>query len=362
MPPSSLNSIAARVLLVCAALFVVLAGIKSAAAIVEPFLLSVFIAIICQPVITFLARFKIPKWLAVVGVIAFVVFIGMTITGLVAKSLNEFSLQIPVYRQELQAEFIWFADQLARFNVELNREVIIQHLDPGAAMSVATSTLTGVGNVMANFFVILLTSVFMLFEADSISKRLHLAIDDPEMHIKKIDQFLDSVKHYLAIKTVISLLTGVLAGLLCWLVGVDYFVLWGLLAFMLNYIPTIGSIIAAVPVILLALLEVGGAGAGIIAIGYAAINTIMGNAIEPRYMGKGLGISTLVVFLSLIFWGWLLGTVGMLLSVPLTMVVKIALESSDETRWLAVMLSSGEEVEDVVTKRISLEKPPLNES
>ena len=116
--------------------------------------------------------------------------------------------------------------------------------------------------------------------------------------------------------------------------------LWAVLAFLFNYIPNIGSIIAAVPAVLLAFVQLGPATASFTALGFVVSNMVMGNVIEPRYMGRGLGLSTLVVFLSLIFWGWLLGTVGMLLSVPLTMIVKIALESSPDTRWVALLLAS----------------------
>lgn len=120
--------------------------------------------------------------------------------------------------------------------------------------------------------------------------------------------------------------------------GIDYALLWGVLAFLLNFVPNIGSIIAAVPAVLLALIQLGPFSALMTAMGYLIANMVMGNIIEPRYMGKGLGLSTLVVFLSLVFWGWVLGPVGMLLSVPLTMLMKIALESSDETRWLAILM------------------------
>ena len=140
-------------------------------------------------------------------------------------------------------------------------------------------------------------------------------------------------------KTVVSLGTGILVSFMLWAVGLDFFLLWGVLAFLFNYVPNIGSIIAAVPAMSLALLQLNPATAGLIGLGYVAINMVMGNVIEPRYLGRGLGLSTLVVFLSLIFWGWLLGTVGMLLSVPLTMVIKIALESSNEGKWFAVLLS-----------------------
>ena len=124
------------------------------------------------------------------------------------------------------------------------------------------------------------------------------------------------------------------------LIGVDYPVLWGALAFLLNFIPNIGSIIAAVPPVLLALIQLGVAQAALVAGGFLVINMAIGNFLEPRYMGQGLGLSTLVVFLSLVFWGWVLGPVGMLLSVPLTIAVKIALEVRPDTRWMAIMLGS----------------------
>ena len=122
------------------------------------------------------------------------------------------------------------------------------------------------------------------------------------------------------------------------ILGVDFAILWGLVAFLLNYVPIIGSIIAAIPAILLALIQLGVAPALLTCLGYVVVNVIFGSILEPRFMGRGLGLSTLVVFLSLVFWGWILGPVGMILSVPLTMIVKIALESSDDTHWIAVML------------------------
>ena len=126
--------------------------------------------------------------------------------------------------------------------------------------------------------------------------------------------------------------------------------LWGVVAFLFNYIPNIGSIIAAVPAVLLAIVQLSIPEAGLVALGYVVVNTLMGNVIEPRYMGRGLGLSTLVVFLSLIFWGWLLGTVGMLLSVPLTMIVKITLESRAETLWLALLLADDKaDIEGIAT-------------
>ena len=263
------------------------------------------------------------------------------IHGLVGQSMTEFRENLPEYRAKLDTEFSWIIEKLAQYNINVNQELIATHLDPATAMSVATNFISGMGGVLSNLFLILLTVIFMLFEADSIPKRLHIALSDPDMKLKHIDRFIRSVNSYLAIKTVVSLGTGLIIGTWLYVMGIDHFLLWAVLAFMLNFIPNIGSIIAALPAVLIAFVQYGLASAGMAALGFLLVNTIMGNMVEPRLMGKGMGLSTLVVFLSLIFWGWLLGTVGMLLSVPLTMVVKIALESREESQWLAVLLSSA---------------------
>ena len=339
-----------KALVVLAAVFIILASIKTATNILVPFLLSVFIAIICNPIVAKASEYKIPKGISVIFVIALFLTIALSIAGLVGNSLNELSGLLPEYREQLKEQFAWLTTRLAEYNIVISSAVLVEYFDPGAAMGLAADMLSGLGGVMANLFLIIITVVFMLFEAANLPKKLHLALDDPQMRMQQIDRFLTSVNNYLAIKTVVSILTGVSVSLMLWIIGLDFFLLWGVLAFLLNYIPNIGSIIAAVPAMSLAVLQLGPAAAGGIGLGYMVINTVMGNVIEPRYMGKGLGLSTLVVFLSLIFWGWLLGTVGMLLSVPLTMIIKIGLESSEEGKWLAVMLSSDEEVDNAVKK------------
>tara|TARA_B100000519_G_scaffold3374_4_gene3361 strand:+ start:2430 stop:3467 length:1038 start_codon:yes stop_codon:yes gene_type:complete len=329
-----------KALLVLACLVVLMAGIKAASTIMVPFFLSIFIAIACSPIIHWTSRFGVPKWLSITLVILLIVVFGFLLAGLVGQSLTEFRENLPQYRTQLDSEFSWIVEKLAQYNIHINRELIASHLDPATAMSVATNFISGMGGVLSNLFLILLTVIFMLFEADSIPRRLHIALADPDMKLQHIDRFIRSVNSYLAIKTVVSLGTGLIIGITLYAMNIDHFMLWAVLAFMLNFIPNIGSIIAALPAVLIAFVQYGLASAGFVALAFVLVNTIMGNMVEPRLMGRGMGLSTLVVFLSLIFWGWLLGTVGMLLSVPLTMVVKIALESRDETKWLAVLLSS----------------------
>jgi predicted PurR-regulated permease PerM len=142
------------------------------------------------------------------------------------------------------------------------------------------------------------------------------------------------------IKTIINLLTGLVTAIGLWLLGVEYALLWGILMFFLNYIPNIGQIIASIPPILLALLDQGTTTAIVVTVWLVMVNTAFGYGVEPRYLEKGLGISSLVVLLSLIFWGWLLGPIGMFLSAPLTMVLKIVLQNDPKTNWIAVLLSN----------------------
>ena len=328
-----------------AALFIIFAGVKSSTNIIVPFVLSIFIAIICNPLIKYADRFKIPKIISVFIVIAIFVSIVIFLAGLVGNSLSQLSGLLPEYRAQLTEQFSWLISQLENYNIQLSKELLTEYIDPAAALGLATNMLSGFGNVMANMFLIIITVIFMLFEAPLLPNKLHHALDDPEMRLKQVDQFLNSVNNYLAIKTLVSIATGIIVSVMLWAFGLDFYLLWGVLAFLLNYIPNIGSIIAAVPAMSLALLQISPSAAGFIGLGYLLINTFMGNVIEPRYLGKGLGLSTLVVFLSLIFWGWLLGTVGMLLSVPLTMIIKIGFESSKEGRWFSVLLASDEAIE-----------------
>jgi predicted PurR-regulated permease PerM len=162
---------------------------------------------------------------------------------------------------------------------------------------------------------------------------------------------MQNLGRYLGIKTLVSLATGLCAGLLTWALDLDFPLLWAMFAFLLNYVPTIGSIIAAVPAVLLALIQIGPGAAGATAMGFISINLVFGNFLEPRLMGYGVGISPLVVFVGLIAWGWIFGPVGMLLSVPLTMTLKMALENDNRTRWVAILLGSERDAEYALRKR-----------
>ena len=195
--------------------------------------------------------------------------------------------------------------------------------------------------LLSNAFLVLLVVIFILFEAAGFRAKLRLAFGDRGANLDRLSQMTLQVQNYLAIKTVVSVATGVLVGIWVWALGFDFPLLWGLVAFIFNYIPSLGSIFAAVPAVLLAIVQLGPGRAAVVAIGYLAINIVFGTFVEPMMLGRRLGLSTLVIFLTLVFWGWVWGPMGMLLSVPLTMMLKIALENTKDFRWIAVMLDKN---------------------
>jgi predicted PurR-regulated permease PerM len=194
--------------------------------------------------------------------------------------------------------------------------------------------------VLSNLFLILLTMIFLLLEAASLPAKMQAIGGGGRFDPEQLRKIVTQVQRYLAIKTATSLATGVLIGVWTAVIGLEFAVVWGLLAFLLNYIPSLGSIVAAVPAVLLALVQEGVAYAALVAIGYVLVNVGIGNFAEPYLMGRIAGLSTLVVFLSLVFWGWMWGSIGMLLSVPLTMILKILFENTDDLRWVAILLDS----------------------
>ena len=340
MEKSSDRSRASQILLTLACFVVVVAGLRAASQIVVPFLLATFIAITCSAPLFWLRGKGIPTWLAILVVMVGIILVGFIITSLLGNSIDDFSKNIPRYGTVLNDQYRNLLSWVEGKGLDISNLELVEVFNPQKAMQLVAKFFNSLGEVLTNGFLIILTVIFMLLEASSIPAKLHSIFRNPDDSIAQIERITANVKNYLAIKTIISLITGVLVAFVLWVMKVDFPLLWGLLAFLLNYVPNIGSIIAAIPAVMQALIQHGAGRALGVAFFFLLINLVMGNAVEPRFMGKGLGLSTLVVFLSLIFWGWVLGSVGMLLSVVLTVTVKIVLESREDTRWLAVLLGS----------------------
>ncbi len=328
------------VLLTLAGCVVVVAGMKAASSILVPFFLAVFIAVLCTPPLFWLQERGAPKVLALILVLAAILALGLLLGTLIGTSLNSFVRSLPEYQERLKNSLSPLLNWLVEKGLDLPERWIGAVITPESAMRLVTNMLSALGNVLTNAFLILLTVVFILLEAADFPKKVQAALKKPEGSLMIMETFSRSANRYVVIKTLLSLVVGLAIWLWLVILGVNYPILWGTLAFLLNYIPNIGSILAAIPPSLLALVQLGTGSAILTVVGFLVINNIVGNIVEPRLMGRGLGLSPLVVFISLVFWGWILGPVGMVLSVPLTSLVKIGLECSGETQGLAIMLGS----------------------
>jgi predicted PurR-regulated permease PerM len=327
-----------RLLVLAASLVVVVAGLKVAAPILVPVALSIFLAITLMPAVAWLRKHRVPNIIAILGVVltTFVVLGG--ILSIAAQSLSQIRLAFPRY----QAQFLTMLDSatavLAQRGITLPTLLDPAWIGPERVMDFASGALVGLAGFMSSVVLVLLLTIFTLIEMNGLPAKIRLALGRPDLNLSRFIKIADEVQRYLAMKTVISLVTGLLIGVWSWVLGMDFPVFWGLFAFLLNYVPNVGSILVVVPQSLLALVQLGPKGVLLLVLGHLVVHTILGNAIEPHVMGRRLGLSELVVLLSLVFWGWIWGPVGMLLSVPLTMIVRIMLENTQQYRWLAVLL------------------------
>lgn len=324
-----------------AAVVVIIYGIQFAKALLVPFLVALFLALITVRPMLWMERKRVPTVLAALVIVIIMMLILTVVGTIVGRSIAEFTAALPAYQARLDViigEAVQFGvEQLGMDGLSAD---IRDMLNPGTAMAIFARFLNGLRGLLTNVFLIVITLTFMLLEASTVRTKVAAAFGQSAATLEKQRVFLQNMGRYLGIKTVVSLATGFLAWLLTWLIGLDFPLLWGLIAFLLNYVPTIGSIIAAIPAILLALIQLGPGAALATLAGFVVINVTFGNILEPRIMGYGVGLSPLVVLVGIFFWGFILGPVGMLLSVPLTMTLKLALEYDESTRWIAIFLGS----------------------
>ena len=342
-----------RFLIIAAALMIIIGGIHLAQSVLVSFLVAVFLAMLGTPPVLWLERKRIPSFIAVLLVVSGMIVLLLIVGAIVGASINSFYTELPAYQARLQEQVAAFQSFWTSKGVRHVDKVLLGYVNPGAVMSLTARMLAELGSALSNIVLILLTVAFILFEASSFPVKLRAVIGDPRQVFPQFTRFVSDIERYMAIKTLISLATGILVGIGLSILGVDFPVLWGFLAFLLNYVPNVGSTIAAIPAVLLAYIQLGFGRAVMATAGYMAINFILDNVIETKLMGRRLGLSTLVVFLSLIFWGSLLGPVGMVLCIPLTMTVKFACENNKDTRWIAVLLGPevpAENISPVSTK------------
>ena len=331
----------ARGLIVTAAVAILVIFLELTAAVVAPLLLAVFIAIVATPALRWMRRFGMPKWAALAFVVFVLLDVGSLFLLVTTGALEGFRDSLPGYRERFALLSQELGGWLEGMGMAGSREAVPDIFDSAKVSVLVRGLLSNVSDLFGTGLLILLAVVFMLLEAPHLRTKLRTAFHFTEESEARLQRVLNAVTQYMAIKSLTSLATAVCVWLLLWFFGIDFVVLWALLAFLFNFIPFVGALLMLIPPVLLALVQTDIPTALLVAAGILVVNTVIGSILEPRIMGRGLGISTLAVFISLLFWGWVLGTVGVFLSVPLTMALMIALEASPQTRPIAILLGLG---------------------
>ena len=337
-----------------AAVIILIFGMQAAKVLLVPLLLAIFLALITVRPMLWMQKRGVPAIAAALVIVTAMMLFIAIVAAVVGTSVAEFTAALPAYQERVDViidrTFHFIA---TRIDENFTGETISDLVDAGWAMGLAATILNSVRDVLTNAFLIFFTMIFILLEASTIPTKINAAFGKGADEFERPRLFLDNLGRYLGIKTVVSIVTGLLIGLITWALGLDFPLLWGMLAFLLNYVPNIGSIIAAIPAVAVAGLQLGTGQALATAAAFLGVNMLFGNIIEPRLMGHGVGLSPLIVFIGLVFWGWVYGPVGMLLSVPLTMALKMGLESNERTQWIALFLGSERDAEYALAKRQS---------
>jgi AI-2 transport protein TqsA len=324
--------------LITAALVIIVFGIIQASSVLTLLLVSVFLAVLGTPPVLWLKQKRVPNALAVLIVLAAMIAVLLMVGALVGASISSFSASLPAYLSRLQEQTVALKELLASKGIKITDKILLEYLNPSAVMSFTAGLLSELSSALSSIVLILLTVLFILLEVTSFPAKLRSSPGDPDRFLPRFTKFVDDIQRYVLIKSLISLTTGILVGILMTILGVEFPILWGFLAFLLNYVPNLGVIIAAIPAALFALIQIGPGHAALVVVGYLVINFVIGTVVEPKIVGRGVGLSTLVVFLSLIFWGNMLGLIGAVLCIPITMTLKFVLENNEETRWMGAWL------------------------
>lgn len=341
-----------------AATIIVIAGIKIGAPILNPILMAIFFAVIIYHPINWLKKKGVNGILAISIVVVGLLIVVVGMGGAVTRSVIEFSQNLPYYKNELHEITRSSIKLLNGSGLDVSTDSVTQNFDAGSALGYASKFLTGVGGLLGQITLLVLVVAFILGETNSFPIKLKAVLKDPDVSLGNITVISKNIRYYLGIKTITGLIGGTAVTIVLFIMKIEYAIIWGLLVLLMRYIPNIGSIIAAIPIMLFVLIQDGLIGVLYVGVAYGIINFILGQIVEPKFLAKGMKLSTLAVFLSLVFWGWILGDVGMLLAVPITMGIKISLESRENSKWIAIILGSEESAKDALNQKSTKKEQP----
>jgi len=328
-----------QIFIFSATVLITLFLLKSASGIITPFLLSVAIAIMLSPLFTKLESNHIPKAVSLVVIILLVLIPIILLSGYVLDEAKDFAANYKTIKENFIVTLHNFFATFQHIGIHVDDGKINMLLEKSNIGDLLKKLAFQARSQFSNLFLIMFMVAFMLMESKYFYNKMLKIADKNNMDKQLFIEILDKVKSYFFIKFKTSLLTALLVLTILWFFDVRYFYMWAVIAFFFNFIPVIGSILAAIPAVIFALLDHGIASMLWVAFGYLSINIVIGNILEPKIMGEGLGLSALVIFLSMTFWGWLFGPIGMILSAPMTMMAQYLFKQYRETEWIALMLS-----------------------
>ena len=339
-----------------AALIIIFAGMVYARTIITPLILALFISIICMQPITWMEKKRIPRWLAIIIVALGLVVLFSGFTSLIGGTLTFFLGNVSKYEPTLTTISNSVIQFLNDKGINIPKDQVSTLIQPAKILEFTSSAIKELFSMLGKTLLIFLIILFILMEFGSFSIKAKAITSGSDKSIAYFSTILKDIRHYLGIKTLVCLSISILIYIALLIIGVDYALLWALIAGLMNYIPNIGSIIATIPAFLFALVQLGLGGALWTLGAFMIIHNVLGNFIEPKIMGKGLGLSPLVVLLSLLFWGFILGPVGMFLAVPFTLTIKIILEQNEKTRWLSILLGTSADAKIYLKQKERIKK------
>ena len=332
-----------RVILFLAATVVVLAGIRLGAPILNPIFFAVVLTLLFSPVYAWLKRRGLPTPLALVVMLVGLTGLFLALFFILSISITRFSERVGFYVTQLDVELDnldVLLERLGLSNVDL-QEVV----NPSALAGALGVVLSGIAGFLSDLFLILMITLFLLGEGPAMMNRLRASVTEDNPQVARLTSVGQSVVRQFGLRAIVNLVTGAGVTILLLVLGVDFPLLWGILTFFLSFVPYIGLVLAVTPAVVLALAEFGVDRALLVAAGVTVINVLAENLLSPMMMGRGLNISPTIVFLSFVFWAWLLGGPGAFLALPITLFVAVMFDTFPETRWLAGLIGvSGAQI------------------
>lgn len=336
----------ARFMVIAVGVVAIVGAMHLISSILNPIFIAALFAVLFDIPRSWLIKRGMSHNMALLVTILGTLLITLVFIVVMAGTFVNLTASLTDYRQEIQTRSAELGALLEQYGIDQEELAAVTQREQTNPLNVIRYVLGGLLSLLSSAVVILAYAIFLLIEVSGFPAKLNAAFKPSEPAYQYINAVTTNLRNFLVAQTQVSLVTGIGVTIALWLLGVQFAVLWGFVAFLMNYIPYIGSILAAVPAILVAFIQFGPSTTLLwVIVAFLLVNFIVNYTIYPRLMSQGVDLSMFVVLAAMVFWGWVLGPIGLILSVPITAVIKISLESYPGSRWLAVMLGSGPKAE-----------------